>query len=423
MSAPAPSSPLSVPAFRLLWLAGIVTFIGSFVQNVGEAWLMMDLTKSPLPVAMLSTAFVGSSLLAMLPAGILADRHERWKVALASQVVQLVAALAMAVLSFTGHITPAALVGGVTLLGLGMALGAPAWASLVPELVPRDMVAEAVALNAVAFNLARAVGPAIGGMVLARFGATTSFLLNAASFVVVMIALLTYRKPEGRDAPPPSVRPMASAFAEPWNAVRGGTLLPVFVAMFGFTFGAAIFYALTPAFAKDSLKATPLSYGVMIGALGGGAVAGASAMKRLRARMAPRALVAAAMLTFATFIAVLSRVSSLPAAMTMLVPAGAGWLGSFSSLGALVQVWAPERLRARVNALYMMVHLGTWALASSLGGFLAEHHGIRVAIGTGASVCALAALSTWRLGLPSSFTGETAETRTTPRVEAPVGPP
>src|SRR3954454_13707138 len=106
-------SPLSYPAFRVLWLSSLVTFIGSLVQNVGEAWLMMDLTRSPLPVAMLSTAFVGSSLFMMLPAGILADRYDRRKVAIVSQVVQTVAALAMALLAFTGHITQAALVGGV----------------------------------------------------------------------------------------------------------------------------------------------------------------------------------------------------------------------------------------------------------------------------------------------------------------------
>ena len=136
-------SPLSYPAFRALWLAGIVTFLGSFVQNVGEAWLMMDLTKSPLPVAMLATAFVGSSLFMMLPAGVLADRRDRRSVAMASQVVQAVAALGMAALSYTHHITPTALVLGVGLLGIGMALGAPAWAALVPELVPLDLVAEA----------------------------------------------------------------------------------------------------------------------------------------------------------------------------------------------------------------------------------------------------------------------------------------
>jgi MFS family permease len=398
------SSPLAYPAFRALWAAGVVTFIGSFVQNVGEAWLMMDLTKSPLPVAMLSTAFVGSSLLMMLPAGVLADRYDRRKVAFASQVVQLVACLGMAALSFTGHITPAALVAGVALLGIGMALGAPAWGALYPELVPRELVAEAVSLNAVAFNIARAVGPAIGGIVLARFGATTSFLLNAGSFVVVMVALYIYRSRE--PAPPRDARPIASTFVEPWATVtRDPDVRRVFISMFGFTLGAGIFYALTPAFAKDTLSASPLTYGVMIGAMGTGAVLGATIMKRLRARVRPSVLLTATMLTFATFIAIVSRVSTVPAAMALLVPAGAGWLGSFSSMQALVQIWAPDRLRARVVALYQLAHLGTWAIASSSGGVIADYFGIRTAIGLGAAICAGAALLTWRVGLPPSFAG------------------
>ena len=406
-------SPLSYPAFRALWLAGIVTFIGSFVQNVGEAWLMMDLTKSPLPVAMLATAFVGSSLFMMLPAGVLADRKDRRSVAMVSQVVQAVAALGMAALSYTHHITPTALVLGVGLLGVGMALGAPAWAALVPELVPLNLVAEAVALNAVAFNIARAVGPAIGGLVLARFGATTSFLINAATFGAVMIALSMYRN-ESKPPQRGSMRPLAQTFSAPWQLVNsGGELRPTFVAMVGFTFGAGIFYALTPAFGKDTLGASARAYGVMIGAMGGGAVLGASIIKRLRARMSPRVLVTVTMTTFALCVAIVSRMTSVPAAMALLVPAGVGWIGSFSSLQALVQIWAPETLRARVVALYQMAHLGTWALASAFGGFLADHYGIRFAMLTGGLVCAGAAASTWRIGLPPSFAGSAVVGRAT----------
>jgi MFS family permease len=399
-------SPLSYRAFRLLWLSSIVSYVGTFVQNVGEAWLMMDLTKSPLPVAMLSTAFVGASLFAVLPAGILADRYSRRRVANASQLVQATAATGMAVLSFTGHITPAALVVGVALLGLGMALGSPAWAALLPELVPPEMVAEAVALNSVAFNLARAVGPAIGGVVVARFGATTSFALNAASFVVVTTTLSIYRSERTTIPPPPSPIPLTSAFAEPWRlASSADELRPVFLSMFAFTLGAGMFYALTPAFGKLTLGSTPLAYGVMIGAMGAGAVAGASVMKRLRGRISPRVLVTAAMLVFATSIAIVSRVSSVAFAMVLLVPAGAGWLGAFSSVQALVQVWSPHHLRARVMSLYQMVHLATWAVASALGGYLADHLGVRAAMGAGAAVCVVAALSTWRHGLPRSFSG------------------
>ena len=405
MKLPWRSSPLAYPAFLALWISAIITFLGSFVQSVGEAWLMMDLTSSPLPVAALSTAFVGASLVAMLPGGILADRYDRRRVAFVSQIIQAASALGMAALAYTHHITPGALMGGVALLGIGMALGSPAWAALVPDVLPIDLVPEGVALNAVAFNLARAFGPAVGGIVLARFGATTSFLLNGASFFVVMIALMTYRS-HTRPQPAHSVRPIASTFAEPWALVVGdGEVRLVFVAMMPFTLGAGAYYALTPSFGKDSLGASPFGYGVMVGAMGIGAVIGASIVKRLRKRFPPRIVLVGTMTTFGLSIILVARAGSVPAAMMLLVPAGVGWLGTFSSLQALVQVWAPDRLRARVIALYQMFHLGTWAAASALGGVLANHIGIRAAMTTGAVLCLGAAVSTWRLGLPRSFAG------------------
>ena len=272
-------------------------------------------------------------------------------------------------------------------------------------MLPIALVPEGVALNAVAFNLARAFGPAVGGIVLARFGATTSFLLNAASFGVVMIALTTYRS-HTRPQAAHSMRPLASTFAEPWElVVRPGEVRLVITAMIPFTFGAGAFYALTPSFGKDSLGASPFAYGVMIGAMGGGAVLGASIVKRLRRRFEPRAVLVGTMITFGCSIVLVARAGSVPVAMALLVPAGVGWLGTFSSLQALVQVWAPDRLRARVIALYQMFHLGTWAAASVLGGVLANHIGIRAAMTVGAVLCLGAAVSTWRLGLPRSFAG------------------
>jgi len=429
-AAPTPASPFAYPLFRGLWLAGVISFVGSFVQNVGEAWLMLDLTKSPLAVAMLATAFVGSSVVVMLPAGVLADRYDKRKVALASQVVQAFAALVMAALAYTGHITPSALIACVAVLGVGMALGAPAWAALLPEILPRAIVAEAVALNAVAFNLARAVGPAVGGIVLARFGATTSFLLNAASFVAVMVPLVVYRtavhpprapaatpsragpaaseRPATPAPPPPPPRIAASFTAPLARIVRDRELRSIFVAMLSFTLGAASFYALTPAFAKETLGATALSYGVMIGTMGAGAVVGSTVLKPLRARVSPTALLTGTMLVLALSALAVSRVGTIGYAMVLFVPAGVGWIGSFSSLAALGQMWAPDRERARIIALYQMAHLATWAVGSSIGGVVAERFGTRAGMSLGGFVCAVAALSTWKIRLPASFLGRPA---------------
>lgn len=409
MSAASPRGPLSYPVFRALWLSGVVSFIGSFVQNVGEAWLMLDLTKSPLAVSLLATVMVGTSVIWMLPAGVLADRYDKRKVLIVSQIVQGLAALMMAALSYTHHITPASLLFGVALLGTGMALGVPAWGALNPELLPRELVAEAVAINAVAFNIARAIGPAIGGLVLDHYGATTSFLLNAASFGIVLVPLFFYlnAKLEGADeAGPPSVKPMSSAFGGPLTTIRNDAdLRSIFRAMFSFSLGAGMFYALTPAFAKETLHATAREYGVMIGMMGTGAVIGATVLKRLRPRVSPRILIGSTMALFATFSFAVANVPTIHLAMILFVPAGAGWIGSFSSVAALNQVWAPPRLRARIIALYQLVHLSTWAIAATVGGTLAERFSVRIAMSAGAVVCLAASISTFKVGLPPSFTG------------------
>ncbi|MBS2017776.1 MAG: MFS transporter [Deltaproteobacteria bacterium] len=400
--------PLSYPIFRALWLSGVVSFIGSFVQNVGEAWLMLDLTKSPLAVSLLATTVVGTSVVWMLPAGLLADRYDKRKVLIASQLLQALAALTMAALSYTHHITPSALLFGVALLGTGMALGVPAWGALNPELLPRELVAEGVALNAVAFNLARAVGPAIGGVVLDTVGATGSFLLNAASFGIVLIPLFAFLhvKLEGADASAPApLAPGRNAFRAPLAAIRGDEgLRSIFLAMFLFSLGAGMFYALTPAFGKETLRETARQYGIMIGMMGGGALLGATVLKRLRPRVAPRVLIGSAMALFATFGFAVANAPTIPIAMALFVPAGAGWIGSFSSIAALNQVWAPSGLRARIIALYQLVHLATWTITSALGGVIAERFGVRVAMSIGTAVCAMAAIATFRVGLPTSFT-------------------
>ncbi len=397
-------SPLANPAFRAIWLAATVSFVGSFVQDVAERWIMLELTKSPLPSAMLSTAFVTASLVAMLPAGILADRRDRRTLVMISQTVQGVAAAIVAVLTFTGHLSPALLLGAAAIMGLGMALGTPAWNALMPELVARESVAEAIALNAVAFNIARAIGPAIGGVVLGALGATASFAINAASFAAVVVAVAASRG-DTKSKPMPVV-PVASAFAEPLRvASRDPGLRAAITSMVVFTGGAAVVYALMPAYGKSTLGATATEYGLMFGAMGAGAVLGTWALRPVRRRVSPRVVVVGTTIVYATAAIAMSRVHDVRLAMLLFLPAGAGWTGTFSSLSTLVQMWTPDRLRARIVALYVVAHFGTWAIGSTIGGTIADRHDVRLAMAIGASICALSALLTSRLPLPSSFVG------------------
>lgn len=399
-----PASPLAIATFRAIWIAATISFIGSFVQDVAERWVILDLTGSPLPSALLGTAFVTASLLGMLPAGVLADRRDRRTLVIASQALQGAAAGAVAVLSLTGHLSPGVLLCGAAAVGLGMSLGAPAFSAMISDLVPRELVAEAISLNAVAFNIARAVGPAIGGLVLSTFGPTTSFALNAVSFIGVGLAVLAHPIPRTRHEG--AHEPVLRAFAEPLRLpVRDAGIRAVLVAMMLFTFGASMVYGLAPAYGKEALRASPAQYGVMFGAMGVGAVLVTRVLRPLRPRVTPRALVAFTAALYAACALALSGVSSIAAATLLFLPAGAGWTGTFASLTTLVQLWTPARLLARAIALYTVVHFATWAVGSSVGGVLAAGWSIRAAMLVGGALCGVAAIVMTRLPLPATFMG------------------
>jgi MFS family permease len=398
-----PASPLAHASFRALWIAATVSYIGSFVEDIGERWLILDLTKSPLPAAMLATAFVTASLIMMLPAGVLADRMDRRRLVISSQLAQATVATVVGLACLFHLTTPTVLLVGSAAAGLGMALGAPAWSALISDIVNPEQVADAITLNAVSFNIARAVGPAIGGVILATSGATATFLANACTFVAVIVALLMNRRREPapvRVAPPPMLR----AFAEPFvHVTRDAGIRSVVVGMVLFTLGASFVYVLAPAFAKLTLDAGPRAYGLIIGAMGLGAVLGALGLKRLRARTRPPILLGVLMITYGVCSIALSRVHHVPLAIVICIPAGAGWAGTFSSLTALVQIWTPKQLRARAMALYSMVHLGMWAIGASLSGAMADAWSVRTTMLGGGAICIVAGLITSRMPLPRSF--------------------
>lgn len=377
--------------------------MGTFVQDVAERWLVLELTGTPMPVAMVTTAFVTGSLFAMLPAGVLADRIDRRRVVVWSQVAQAAAATIIGFLTLTGHVTPGVLISGAAVAGLGMGLGAPAWSALINEILPREQVADGVAMHSIAFNLARAVGPAIGGVVLSLLGAPVSFFLNAVSFLFVIVAVVRHRPDERADASAQHP-PLTKAFVEPFAFVfRDVGVRSIFVSMWLFTCGAAFLYALAPALAKLTLKADANEYGFMIGAMGVGAVIGALSLKWTRERLPPRVLVALMMALYAVSSLAIARAEDPTIAVLLFVPAGIGWTCVFTSLAALNQLSAPNHLRARIVALYTMSHFMIYGTAASIAGVIAEAKSIRASLVVGGIACFAAALATTRLAVPASF--------------------
>jgi MFS family permease len=315
-------SPLRRPLFRALWVATVVSNIGTWMQNVGAAWLMTALTPSPVMVALVQAATSLPVFLVGLPAGALADVVDRRRLLLWTQGWMLAAAAALGALALAGVITPWVLLLLTFALGLGAALNAPAWQAIVPELVPHADLPAAVALNSVGFNIARAVGPALGGAIVALAGARAVFLLNAASFLGVIGVL--YR---GQRAAPVSRWPAEHVV----GAIRAGlryvryapTLRAVLVRGGIFILCGSALWALLPLVARNELGLNATGYGLLLGALGVGAIAGALLLPRIRRHVADDSLVVGATVVFAAVTMTLAYVHDMALLCTAMIAGGA----------------------------------------------------------------------------------------------------
>jgi MFS family permease len=417
-----PGNPLRHEAFRAIWIAAIFSYIGTWVQDVGEGWLMMSLTRDPFPVAMLTTAMTVPMFTLLMPAGLMADRLDRRRILIVAQGSMAAVALALAICTALGWASPLALLVASAGLGVGSALSSPAWSSLVPELVPRKETSEAVTLNSVAFNIARAVGPALGGLILATRGPATAFFLNAVSFLAVIEVLRRYdelKKVSAASAgrrrkAEPLLRALLAAFT---YVKRSGKLRAMHWSVSAFGLAAASVPALLPVLAKQVLHTDGGGYGLMLGALGTGAVGAALLLKRVRSMVSARSLVAGAMGLYGVSILAMSLTRSLPVAIALLLPAGMGWLASLATLNALVQLSVPSWIKSRVIALYNLCFYVAWSVGASVGGLVAGRIGVALTIGLAAGGTLAAAVFSARLQLPS-YEGDTShELLTTP---APV---
>lgn len=366
---------------------------------------MLSLTKSPLLLALVTTSFTVPAFVLMMPAGVLSDRLDRRRILIVSQAILVVVAGTLAVVTALGLVTPPVLLAASAFMGIGSALSTPAWQTLVPELVPRSQMPEAVTLNSVAFNIARTIGPALAGLVLSAAGPAAAFALNAVSFLAVIHVLRIYpevrrvsEKPRSRAAREPFLRAIATAIR---HAHGSNALRALYAAISVFAIAAASLPALLPMFAKESLGASERGYGVLLGALGAGAILGAVALQRIRPLMSPRVLVACGVGLYAACMAGLTTTRSLAVAAALLVPAGVGWLCSLSTLNALVQLTSPRWVKSRTMALYQLAFLLFWSVGASVGGEVASRVGVPLTMRVAAFLTLGAAAITSLLRIPS----------------------
>lgn len=394
-------SPLRFPVFRRVWTASLFSNFGSLIQSVGAAWLMLTLTGQADMVALVQTSTALPVMLLSLLAGAMADNLDRRHVLLAAQAFLLLVSVALAACAYAGWLTPWLLLLFTFLIGCGNAFNAPAWQASVQDMVPRPQLAGAVALNSMGFNLARSTGPALGGAIVAAFGAAMAFAVNAVSYIGLMLVLWRWRPVrEPRVLPPerlPSAMMAGLRYVGLSPAIRSVLLRAI---VFGV--GAGSILALLPLVAARMVGGGPLTYGLLLGAFGVGAVLGAVGTAQLRRRLSTEAIVSCASVGFALAAAIGATSRVLPLTMLGLVLAGAGWVLALSTFNVAVQLSAPRWVVARALALYQMAAFGGLAAGSWLWGHLADEHGVAVSLLVSAATLLAGALMGLLLPLEQS---------------------
>jgi MFS family permease len=359
----------------MLWLAVLASNVGTWMQTVGAQWLLVDLPNAATLVALVQTADTLPDLLLALPGGALADIFDRRRFLIWLQVFQVVIGAGLTWLTFAGQMTPPLLLGFTFLLGAASAVATPAYEALIPELVPRHQLPAAAALASVNVNLARVIGPALAGLVIARLGVGVVFALNTITFVFLPLALLLWRRPVEEGAGLPE-RFVPALFAGGRYVRYSPVTRRILVRLGLFVFPATAIWALLPLVASRRLGLAADGYGLLLGALGVGAVGGAFVLPWLRSRLSPNQLLAAACTTYAVAMVLLVAVPHPAVAFLALLPAGTAWIAVIASSNAEIQLFLPSWVRARGLATYQMVLFGSQAVGALAWGLLAEHTGL-----------------------------------------------
>jgi len=367
-----------VSTFRNLLVADVVSDIGTFIQNVGAAWLMVSLGAGPIYVALTQTAASLPYFLLALLAGSAGDIFDRRRLILATEVWMMGVALLLAVSTIAGFMSPWLLLALTFALSAGDAFETPTWRAILPELVQKADLAAASALNGIEFNLARAVGPALAGIVIAAAGVATAFVANVVSFLGVILVVARWKRPIRKRASPPET--LAGATVAAVRYVRNSPAILIVVIRTGVVmFFSSALFALLPSVARTVNK-TAVGYGLLLACFGAGAIAGAFIMQWARARWSTEVVVSAGVMILGSVMVTMSGLNRLSTLAPVILIGGAAWVVFISLINALVQNLAPDWVRARVLAIFTLVYMGSFALGSAAWGAVAQRAGIRVAL-------------------------------------------
>ncbi|CAM3298468.1 MFS transporter [Kibdelosporangium persicum] len=378
-------------AFRALWIAQFASNIGTWAQTVGAQWLMGDLGGTALQVALVQAATTLPVFLLVVPSGALGDILDRRKVLMFGQALMLAGAGLLMVLTARDVTTPNVLLALIALMGVGQAASMPSFQAIQPELVPREEIPQAALLNGVNMNVGRAIGPALGGALIAAAGPEATFAFNTVSFVGVLLVLGFWRRPP--DHRPLGAEHVLTAVRSGARYVRSSPLFSrVLVRCVLFVLFGSALWALLPAIARGPLGLGAGGYGALLGSVGAGAIGGAFLVPRLLRTLGKNVVITIASCAYAAATAIGGITTSITLAILAMLMAGAGWIAVLSTLNATAQVLLPAWTRARALAYYQLMLMGGQAIGAIVWGAIADLLDLRWAMVVPAALMALIAL-------------------------------
>jgi MFS family permease len=392
-------APLRQRVFAVLWVATVVGNIGSFMRDVASAWLVTDLSASPTAVALIQTAATLPIFLLAIPAGVLSDILDRRRFLIGIQLLLAMVSCTLLLLSFLGLQSVGSLIALTFVGGIGAALMAPTWQSIVPELVPRQDLKNAIALNSLGINVARSIGPAAGGLVLASFGAAVTYGVDVLSYVFVIAALWWWRRPVADGGA--LTESFLGAFRAGLRYARAShEMHVVMLRAAAFFIIASAAWALLPLVARQMLQGTAGFYGLMLGAVGAGAIVGALLLPRLRLRLSADGLMLLASSLAALVMAALVPLPMQSAALGLMLLLGMGWIIALTTLNGVAQAILPNWVRGRGLAVYLTVFNGAMAAGSLGWGLVAQLLSVPTTLLIAAAAMCLVAALFHRVRLP-----------------------
>ena len=369
-------SALRYPVFRYLWIATVASNVGGWMYSAASGWLMMDLNSDPLVVSLVQVATSLPLFLLALPAGALADMIDNRRLILALEILTTIFTALFALAVSLKLVTPAVLLLFILFIGALGALETPAWQAIVPLLVPRPALSSAVATNSLGVNISRVIGPALAGVIILALGVAAPFWLDAVSNLGVIAVIFWWRPPaRGANALPSErlVRAMRVGVRYARNNLQLRATLAQAVGFFLF---ASAYWALLPLLARNQLHGGPTLYGVLLGAIGASAVAGAILLPKLKAKAKANTVIALGELGTGIALALFGFADREWLAVVACLIAGASWIIVLATLNVSAQAALPEWVRGRGLAAYVTVFFGTMSIGSALWGWVAERFGL-----------------------------------------------